>query len=37
MLRQSHITVVDQGKEEEFNLQGEHSATKKLDGVNQTK
>ena len=37
MLRQSHITVVGQGKEEEFKLQGDYSATKKLDGVNQTK
>ena len=34
MLRQSHIMVVDQGKEEEFNLQGVYSVTKKLDGVN---
>ena len=34
MLHQSRIMVVDQGKEEEFKLQGDYSATKKLDGVN---
>jgi len=28
---------VDQEKEEEFKLQGDYSATKKLDGVNKTK
>ena len=29
-----HIMVVDQEKEEEFKLQGDYSATKKLDGIN---
>ena len=28
------ITAVDQEKEEEFKLQGDYSATKKLDGIN---
>ena len=34
MLHQFHIMVVDQEKEEEFKLQGDYSATKKLDGIN---
>ena len=34
MLPQFHITVADQEKEEEFKLQGDYSATKKLDGIN---
>ena len=34
MLLQFHIMDVDLEKEEEFKLQGDKSATKKLDGIN---